>query len=56
MNIEGQGYFLTLDQGHLHMKIKTGFSEKRVFNFEIHFICTLLGTRKLKFNDRMLVT
>ena len=28
MSIEGQGHFLTLAQGHLHMKIKTGFSKK----------------------------
>ena len=26
--IEGQGHFLTLAQGHLHLKIKTGFSQK----------------------------
>ena len=31
---EGQGHFLTLAQGHLHMKIKTCFSQKHlaVFN------------------------
>ena len=27
-DIEGQGNFLTLAQGHLHLKIKTGFSQK----------------------------
>ena len=25
MSIEGQGHFLTLAQGHLHMKIKVAF-------------------------------
>ena len=28
VSIEGQGQFLTLAQGHLHLKIKTGFSQK----------------------------
>ena len=34
MSIEGQGHFLTLAQGHLHMKIKTGFLRNQwaVFN------------------------
>ena len=27
MSIEGQGHFLTLAKGHLHLKIKTGFSQ-----------------------------
>ena len=26
MSIEGQGHFLTLAQGHVHIKIQTGFS------------------------------
>ena len=56
MSIEGQGHFLTLAQGHLHMKNKTGFSQKPVGHFETNFICKLLGTRKLKFNVMMLVT
>ena len=38
------------------MKIKTGFSQKPVGHFEPNFVCKLLGTRKLKFNDMMLVT
>ena len=28
MSIQGQGHFLTLAQGHLHMKINTCFSQK----------------------------
>ena len=28
VSIEGQGHFLTLAQGHLHMKIITCFSQK----------------------------
>ena len=46
MSIEGQGHFLTLAQGHLHMKIKTGFSQKPVGHFEPNFICLLSGTKK----------
>ena len=30
MNIQGQCHFLTLVQGHLHMKIKTCFSQKQL--------------------------
>ena len=30
VSIEGQSHFLTLAQGHLHMKIITGFSQKPV--------------------------
>ena len=30
MSIEGQGHFLTLAQGHLHIKIKTCFSQEPV--------------------------
>ena len=56
MSIEGQGHSLTLDQGHLHMKIKTGFSQNPVGHFELNFVCKLLGTWKLKFNDMMMVT
>ena len=33
MSIEGQDPFLTLAQGHLHMKIKTDFSYKLVGHF-----------------------
>ena len=45
MSIEGQGHFLTFAQGHLHMKIKTGFSQKPVGHFEPSFVCKLLSTR-----------
>ena len=33
MSIEGQGHFLTLPQDHLHMEIKTCFSQKPLGNF-----------------------
>ena len=56
MSIEGQGHLLTLVQGHLHMKIKTGFSQKPVGHFGLNFVSKLLGTRKLNFNDMMLIT
>ena len=56
MRLEGQGYFLTLAQGHLHMKIKTGFSQKPVGHFEPNLVCELLSTRKLNFDDVMLIT
>ena len=32
VSIEVQGHFLTLAQGHLHLKIKTGFSQKHLAN------------------------
>ena len=54
--IQVQGHYLTLDQGHLHMKIKTGFSPNQVGHFELNFVCKLLGTWKLKFYDIMVVT
>ena len=56
MSIEGQGHFLTMAQGHLNMKIKTGFSAKPVGHFQSNFVCKLLGTMKLKLYDMMLVT
>ena len=56
VSIGGQGNFLTLAQRHLHMKIKTGFSQKPVDHFEPNFVCKLFGIRKLKFSDMMLVT
>ena len=56
VSIEGQGHLLTLAQGHLHIKIKTGFSQKTVGHFEPNFVCKLKGTRKLKFDDMMHVT
>ena len=31
------GNFLTLVQGHLHMKIKTGFSQRPLGRFELKF-------------------
>ena len=49
MGIEGQGNFLTLAQGHLHMKIKTGFSQKPVNHFET--ILYVSFKVQLKFND-----
>ena len=33
VSIKGQGHFLTLAPGHLHMKIKTCFSKKPLGNF-----------------------
>ena len=48
MSIEGQGHFLTLAQGHLHMKIKNGFSQKLVGHFEPNFVCKVLGTMNFK--------
>ena len=38
------------------MKIETGFYQNLVGHFEQTFVCKLLGTRKIKFNDMMLVT
>ena len=35
MSIEGQCHFLTLAQGHLNMKIKTGLPQKPVGHFEL---------------------
>ena len=56
VRIEGQSHFVTLAKGHLHMKIKTGFSQIPLGLFEPNFVCKLLGTRKLIFVDMMLVT
>ena len=47
MSIEGQG--------HLHLKIKTGFSQKPLGQLKPNFICKLSGTKKWKFIDRMVV-
>ena len=33
IEIEGQGHFLTLAPGHLHMKIETCFSKKPLGHF-----------------------
>ena len=46
LGIEGQGHFLTLAQGHLHMNIKTGFFQKPLGRFQPNFVCKLSGTRK----------
>ena len=43
MSIEGQGHFLTLAQGHLHMNVKIGFSQKPLGYFEPNFVCKLSG-------------
>ena len=43
MCIEGKGHFLTLDKGHLHMKLKTCFSLKAMGHFYSNFICKLSG-------------
>ena len=40
MSIEGQGYFLTLAPGHLHMEIKTCFSKKLVGYFLPNCVCS----------------
>ena len=46
ISIEGQGHFLTLAQGHLHLKIKNGFSQMPLGHFEPNFVCKLSGTGK----------
>ena len=38
VSIEGQGHFLTLFQGRLHMKIKTCFSRKLMGHFNQIFM------------------
>ena len=47
---------MTLAQGYLHMKIKTGFFQTPVGHFEPNFVFKLLGTKKLNYNGMMLVT
>ena len=47
--------FLTFAQGHLHLKIKTGFSQKPLGQSNPNFICKLSGTRKWKLIDTMVV-
>ena len=56
MSIQGQGHFLTLAKCHLHMKIKTGFSQKPQGHFEPNLLCKLSDTKKQNFIDMMLVT
>ena len=34
VSIEGQGHFLTLTQGCVHTKIRTGFSQKLLCRFK----------------------
>ena len=46
MSFEGQGHFLTLAQGHLHLKIKTDFSQILRGHFEPNFVFKLSGTVK----------
>ena len=48
MSIEGQGHFLTLAQGHLHLKIKTGFSQIPLGHFEPNLVCKLSNYREMK--------
>ena len=38
VSIEGQGYFLTLAQGHVHTKIQTGFSQELLCFSEPNFV------------------
>ena len=56
VRIEGQFHLFNLVKGHLHMKIITGFSLKPVGHFELKILHKLLGTRKLKFTDTILIT
>ena len=46
VSIKGQGHFLTLTQGHVHTKNKTGFSQKLLYSSESNFVKKLSGTRK----------
>ena len=50
--IEGQGLFVSLAQGHLHLKIKT----IPLGHFETTFVCKLWGTDKRRFVNMMMVT
>ena len=38
VRIEGQCHFLTLDQGCVHTKIQTGFSQKLLYRSEPNFV------------------
>ena len=38
VSIEGQGHFLTLAQGRVHIKIQTGFSQKLPCRSEPNFL------------------
>ena len=46
MSIEGQGHFLTLADGHLHMKITLAFLSTHWAIFKPNFECNLVGSRK----------
>ena len=46
VSIEGQGHFLTLAGGHLHLKIKSCFSQILLGHFEPNFVCKLSGIGK----------
>ena len=46
VNIEGQGHFLTLAQGHVHTKNQTGCSQKQLCQSEPNFLWKLSGIRK----------
>ena len=56
VSIEGQGYFMTLAQGHLHLKIKSCLSQILLGHFEPNFVCKLSGIGKLKIVYMMMVT
>ena len=49
MSIQGQGHFLTLAQGHLHMKIKACFSQKSL-DLQILYV-----NFKVQGNENMLI-
>ena len=55
MSIEGQGHFLILVQGYLHIKIKTCFSQKPLGHFQPNFVCTCnhecLGYKEMEINQ-----
>ena len=39
VSIEGQGHFLSLAQGrvHIHVKIQTGFSQELLYRYELNY-------------------
>ena len=41
VSIVGQGHFVNLAQGYLHLKIKTGYSQMPLGHFEPNFVCKL---------------
>ena len=38
VSIEGQGHFLTLAYGRVHIKIQTGFYQKLLYRSESNFV------------------